>query len=119
MMIWTICLAVCLTCLYVGHTLVDVTEKYNRWSHSLFLAFIRTTWSLGISGIILACVTGYGGPVNTFLSCTFFYFVSKLSYCIYLIHYSLIICMYLSSKTVKTFGPVETVINKKINVFRN
>lgn len=52
----------------------------------LYYAFARTTWSWCIGWIIFACATGYGGPVNTFLSWSPFGPLSSLSYLAYLVH---------------------------------
>jgi peptidoglycan/LPS O-acetylase OafA/YrhL len=41
---------------------------------------------MAIGWIILACHLSYGGIVNKFLSLSFWLPISKLSYCIYLIH---------------------------------
>ncbi|CAH1378595.1 unnamed protein product [Tenebrio molitor] len=95
--LWIICLAGGLACVYAGHG--TMVSEYNKWSHSLYIAFNRPAWALAISGIIFLCVAGYGGPVNVFLSAPVFQFLSKISYAIYLVHYELILVRAASYKT--------------------
>ncbi|XP_037083860.1 nose resistant to fluoxetine protein 6-like [Pollicipes pollicipes] len=46
----------------------------------------RLAWGLAVSWVIFACVTGYGGVINTFLSHPGFVPLSRLTYAGYLIH---------------------------------
>ena len=46
----------------------------------------RTAWGVAVAWVIFACVTGYGGPINTFLSYPGFIPLSRLTYAGYLIH---------------------------------
>ncbi|XP_037072333.1 nose resistant to fluoxetine protein 6-like [Pollicipes pollicipes] len=46
----------------------------------------RLAWGLAVSWIIFACVTGYGGVINTFLSYPGFVPLSRLTYAGYLVH---------------------------------
>lgn len=43
-------------------------------------------WAVALSWIIFACVHGYGGPINWFLSWPQWQPLSRLSYSIYLCH---------------------------------
>nr|XP_015840143.1 PREDICTED: nose resistant to fluoxetine protein 6-like [Tribolium castaneum] len=97
LLLWSLCLASGLACVYAGHD--TMVAPYNRWSHSLYIAFNRPAWALAISGIIFLCVSGYGGPVNNFLSASIFQFLSKISYSLYLVHYAFIILRAASYKT--------------------
>ncbi|XP_037083865.1 nose resistant to fluoxetine protein 6-like [Pollicipes pollicipes] len=49
----------------------------------------RLAWGLAVSWVIFACVTGYGGVINTFLSHPGFVPLSRLTYAGYLIHVAL------------------------------
>lgn len=51
-----------------------------------YVALSPTAWALALSWVVVACVTGYGGPVNSILSSKFFAPLSRLTYCAYLIH---------------------------------
>ena len=62
----------------------------NRASQVLYITFSKILWSLALSYIIFACVTLNGGVVNEFLSWSFWVPLSKLSFCAYLVHYSIV-----------------------------
>ncbi|XP_044737959.1 nose resistant to fluoxetine protein 6-like [Chrysoperla carnea] len=61
---------------YVRH------EAYD----AIFTGLHRNIWGLAIGWIIFACMHGYGGPVNWFLSLSMFQVLAKLTYSIYLLH---------------------------------
>ena len=50
----------------------------------------RLAWSACLGWVILACVKGAGGPINHILSWHAWIPLARLSYCIYLVHYTLI-----------------------------
>lgn len=54
---------------------------------AVFNSFSRFLWSLGIAFIIFTSITNNGGSVNTFLSSPMWKPLSRLSFCIYVLHY--------------------------------
>ncbi|KDR21237.1 Nose resistant to fluoxetine protein 6 [Zootermopsis nevadensis] len=60
---------------------------YDALESSLYNCLHRAIWSVSVGWIIFACVKGYGGPVNKILSWGAFHPFSRLTYCIYLVHY--------------------------------
>nr|KAG5706680.1 hypothetical protein BaRGS_005750 [Batillaria attramentaria] len=73
--------------------LYDATKFTDRepmevWQSALYNALGRTAWSISVAWVIIACVWGYGGFVNTILSWGALVPLSRLTYCIYLIHMS-------------------------------
>jgi peptidoglycan/LPS O-acetylase OafA/YrhL len=50
----------------------------------------RLAWSVCLGWVILACVKGAGGPINQILSWHAWVPLARLSYCIYLVHFTLI-----------------------------
>ncbi|RUS90314.1 hypothetical protein EGW08_001912, partial [Elysia chlorotica] len=46
----------------------------------------KPLWSLCVAWVILACVSGYGGVVNSFLSWTAWVPLSRLTFGVYLCH---------------------------------
>lgn len=60
----------------------DVSAFYN--------AVHRPLWSVCIAWVIVACTCGYGGPVTAFLDWSAFLPLSRLTYAMYLVHYSVI-----------------------------
>lgn len=55
-----------------------MAAAYSSLSHSV--------WALGLSWIVVACSTGYGGYVNNILSAPILYPISRTTYCAYLVH---------------------------------
>ncbi|XP_022910626.1 nose resistant to fluoxetine protein 6 [Onthophagus taurus] len=74
--------AACLLSLVYGLYEVDLSPlagaAYSSLSHS--------AWALGLAWIIVACATGNGGFINSILSATILYPVSRITYCAYLLH---------------------------------
>ncbi|XP_076627063.1 O-acyltransferase like protein-like isoform X1 [Colletes latitarsis] len=64
--------------LYEAELSPIMAATYSSLSHSI--------WALGLSWIVIACSTGYGGYVNSILSAPILYPVSRITYCAYLIH---------------------------------
>lgn len=54
---------------------------------ALYDVFSRLLWAVALSYIIFACVHGYGGPINWFLSLEVWQPFSRLSYAVYLLHF--------------------------------
>ncbi|KAL5017425.1 hypothetical protein ScPMuIL_007014 [Solemya velum] len=52
----------------------------------IYVSTSRFFWSLPLAWVIFACACGYGGPVNVLLSWSVWAPLSKLTYCVYLIH---------------------------------
>ncbi|CAH1112271.1 unnamed protein product [Psylliodes chrysocephalus] len=53
---------------------------------AFYAALSHSAWGLSIAWITVACCSGYGGPLNYFLSCELFLPLSRLTYCAYLVH---------------------------------
>jgi PREDICTED: similar to CG5892 CG5892-PA len=60
--------------------------ELNKIIKTLFAAFQRPIWCLGIAWITLCCGTGKGGVFNDLLSWRGFVPLSRLSFCIYTVH---------------------------------
>ncbi|XP_064616859.1 LOW QUALITY PROTEIN: nose resistant to fluoxetine protein 6-like [Liolophura sinensis] len=95
---WAIAAICCLSVLYGvydtyhGHPMnLDTAALYNSVS--------RTVWAVGLGWLVIACCTGYGGFVNTFLSWNAFIPLSRLTYCAYLIHPLVMYYYYFSQRT--------------------
>ncbi|RZC36860.1 nose resistant to fluoxetine protein 6-like [Asbolus verrucosus] len=108
--IWFVSLTGLVACIYAGHDLAVSTE-YDRWGNALFIAFNRPAWALALCGVIFLCVTGYGGPINAFLSLPVFQFLTKLSYSMYLVHYLVITVRYSAMKNIFKFSNLTLMHN--------
>nr|XP_039271216.1 nose resistant to fluoxetine protein 6-like [Styela clava] len=74
----------------------DIGEYPSQNLASFYNAVFRPIWAFGLSWLTIACVSGYGGPINSFLSWKFFIPLSRLTFCAYLIHPIVITYMYAS-----------------------
>ncbi|XP_033763772.1 nose resistant to fluoxetine protein 6-like [Pecten maximus] len=62
----------------------------------LYYAVNKTVWGACICWVVFACATGNGGFVNTLLSWSPFISLSRLTFCAYLVHPSVILAYNLS-----------------------
>ncbi|XP_026315634.1 O-acyltransferase like protein-like isoform X2 [Hyposmocoma kahamanoa] len=83
--LWIVNLAVLWLAFYAT-TPMKSTDFDSQTVENLVNSFMRPAWALGLGWLILACVEGYGGPINWFLSLRMWKLPSRLSYAIYLLH---------------------------------
>ena len=65
---------------------IDSSVVASKAARSFYNGFHRLAWSFALSWVILACVKEVGGPVNSILSWRAWSPLAKMSYCIYLVH---------------------------------
>jgi len=53
---------------------------------SSYYTLTRVGWPMAVGWVVFACMQGYGGMANTFLSSPLWQPISKLSYSIYIWH---------------------------------
>ncbi|XP_025155567.1 nose resistant to fluoxetine protein 6 isoform X2 [Harpegnathos saltator] len=56
----------------------------------LYTTLSHSAWAMCLAWILIACVTDHGGAVNRVLSWKYMYPLSRLTYCVYLVHPMLI-----------------------------
>ncbi|KAJ1526315.1 hypothetical protein ONE63_009465 [Megalurothrips usitatus] len=84
---WLCSATLCLTVLFSAQPLFDkANHPYNVWEHTVYAGLHRLAWAIGLSWVLMACILGYGGPVNALLSWSPFTVLGRLSYGIYLTH---------------------------------
>ncbi|XP_002133659.2 O-acyltransferase like protein-like [Drosophila pseudoobscura] len=81
---WLLSLALLFTCIFSVHgkgmgSLPVVEEAF-------YLTLSRIAWPLGLCWVVFACMNGYGGLANSFLSSPLWQPLSKLSYSAYIFH---------------------------------
>ncbi|XP_033169884.1 nose resistant to fluoxetine protein 6 [Drosophila mauritiana] len=72
-------LASCLFAVYGQNTLPIVEEAFH-------VSLTRIAWPLGLCWVVFACMHGYGGLANSFLSSPLWQPLSRLSYSAYIFH---------------------------------
>lgn len=85
---WTLSLLTIATTIYIPYTQYK-NHTENILGYAFYVSLHRPIWALAIAWITFACIKGFGGPVNWFLSFPFYQPLAKLSYAIYLIHFPL------------------------------
>lgn len=87
---WAFSLILLSAATLLNYPLSQPDAKFTPLAYGLFDGCSRVMWSIGLCYIIFACVHNYGGPVNWFLAHPFWQPISKLSYSIYLAHFTVI-----------------------------
>nr|XP_006820816.1 PREDICTED: nose resistant to fluoxetine protein 6-like [Saccoglossus kowalevskii] len=67
-----------------------------QWLAVLYITLSRPAWAAALGWMTIACVTGYGGPVNTILSWKIWIPLSRLTFSAYMIHLPVIAMGYMS-----------------------
>ena len=81
----------------------------ETFEYAIFFSVSRFTWPLAIAWVIFACHYGYGGFVNSILSCKSYVPITRLSYVAYLIH-PVIMIWYLYTQEVLFHGTLVTLV---------
>ncbi|RZC40305.1 tudor domain-containing protein 3-like, partial [Asbolus verrucosus] len=83
----------------LGHSYFIKYPDYNVLEASFFNSLTRVAWSLALSIIIILCVNGYGGLINSILSSKIFVVLIRLNYNIYLLHLLTILAVVAQQRT--------------------
>ncbi|CAG4949231.1 unnamed protein product [Colias eurytheme] len=98
-------LSAIVTIIAIGLTFVvlylNFLKSLSDWDHEVFGnlidSFTRSVWCASLGWIIFVCVNGYGGPINYILSMGIWKIPSRISYGMYLVHFSLMVAYYASA----------------------
>ncbi|XP_071955723.1 nose resistant to fluoxetine protein 6-like [Antedon mediterranea] len=71
-------------------------DQLNKAASVVYITLSRFSWAVALSWVAFACVTGYGGPVNSLLSWSFWIPLSRINYCAYLLHPIIMFVFYYS-----------------------
>ena len=84
---WTLSIGTLLAVTFGQYPLHQENFKDNSLiADAIYDSLKRISWCLALAWVILACHLSYGGIVKRFLSLSIWLPISKLSFCIYLIH---------------------------------
>ncbi|XP_040193718.1 O-acyltransferase like protein-like [Rana temporaria] len=87
---WISALLIMLLVICLAFILDDTPTSYSILA-ALYQGIHRTLWAVAIAMILVLCHEGYGGLLNTILSCKIWNILSKVSYACYLAHPIIII----------------------------
>ncbi|XP_051859907.1 nose resistant to fluoxetine protein 6-like [Drosophila albomicans] len=84
---WILCLAMLFTSLFAVYPAANGSAPaLTLGEQSAYYTLSRIAWPLGLSWVVFACMKGYGGLANSFLSSPLWQPLSKLSYTAYIFH---------------------------------
>ncbi|KAJ8948696.1 hypothetical protein NQ314_008360 [Rhamnusium bicolor] len=87
----------------------EVEMNHGYTSLSVFYSLMRPAWCIGLSWIVYSCYHGYGGFVNWLLCLPVFQIGGRLTYCMYLVHLSVIMYYTLTIRTYWYFSDYNVV----------
>ncbi|RUS73916.1 hypothetical protein EGW08_018321 [Elysia chlorotica] len=83
---WLMAAATALAVVFGLDTKLIADDELSVPAAAAYNAFGRNAWAISVAWVILACSSGWGGFVNTFLSWPPFVLLSRLGYMAYLVH---------------------------------
>ncbi|XP_076052559.1 nose resistant to fluoxetine protein 6-like [Oratosquilla oratoria] len=109
---------------WTASTFVGAGVVFGMWSYNVLTnpmqfdvmtqffygGFHRTVWALALAWIIIACHTGYGGSVNSFLSYPGWQPLSRLTYSMFLTSLSIQTLMLYNTKKVLYFSTTNKIL---------
>ncbi|XP_071804835.1 nose resistant to fluoxetine protein 6-like [Asterias amurensis] len=95
--LWILAIGVALSVLYGPYR--QPGNEFPQYASVLYNVFARFAFASFVAWVAIACVFGYGGPVNTLLSWGLWAPLSRITFGAYLLHPMLIFVIYLTAHT--------------------
>lgn len=108
-LLWAVATAAALAVLY-GLYGASTGDPMTLSMSAFYNAMNRNVWGACLSWVIIACVTGNGGFVDTLLSWPGFMPLSRLTYCIYLLHILIMDIYLFNSRSLFYFSDINIVM---------
>ncbi|KAH8356383.1 hypothetical protein KR084_009551, partial [Drosophila pseudotakahashii] len=97
---WILCLAMIFTSIFALYPAIQSgAPPLSTLEESFYYTLTRLGWPMAIGWVVFACMQGYGGLANSFLSSPLWQPLSRLSYSIYIWH---IFIQEINSKSIRT-----------------
>lgn len=107
---WILSVLTMLTVIFSQYPLQQENFKENPLiADAIYDSMKRISWCLSLAWIILACHLSYGGIVKKFLSLPIWLPISKLSFCIYLVHLPVQLVYLASIRTPQFFSNFRAI----------
>ncbi|KAI9559818.1 hypothetical protein GHT06_013825 [Daphnia sinensis] len=108
-LLWTLSGAVAASIIYgltpyVNEALVPTIDDVVKLTYG---PLHRAAWALALAWTIVACIHGYGGFIDRFLSWSGFLPLSRLTYCVYLIHYDYLNVFYSLNRKMNYYSFID------------
>lgn len=108
---WVVSISLLLAANLAMYPISQIENTPSIMDDALYNVFSRLIWAIGLSYIIFACVHGYGGPGNWFLSLKIWQPIARLSYSMYLVQYVVLIIYNGSMRDAPFFSDALVVSN--------
>lgn len=95
--------------IFGSYNMHQVTASPTVFASACFESLSRSSWAVSMSWIIFACQHGYGNAINWVLSLTQWQPLSRLSYCLYLVHMPIQMIFSASTKLPIYFNDINAV----------
>lgn len=106
---WIISLGIILAIIFGQYNIQQFGHINNEIEDAFYDSCSRVGWAIAISWIIFACVQGYGGCINWFLSLKEWQPLGRLSYCMYLTHLVIQVNLMSEVRTSSYFSDISAV----------
>ncbi|KAH8421520.1 hypothetical protein KR009_010927, partial [Drosophila setifemur] len=83
---WLVSSALLMSCLFSLYGNHKNLTTPSMVAEAFYLTFTRIAWPLGLCWVVFACMQGYGGLADSFLSSPLWQPLSRLSYSAYIFH---------------------------------
>ncbi|XP_017855596.1 PREDICTED: nose resistant to fluoxetine protein 6-like [Drosophila arizonae] len=84
---WIVSLGLIFTCIFVLYPFADwLNPPLSMLEEAFYYTLARIAWPLSLCWVVFACMRGYGGLANSFLSCPLWQPLSRISYSAYIFH---------------------------------
>ena len=83
---WFVATGSALAVLYGVYSYQHNETKMSGVATGFYKSLNRTVWSLSLSWVVIACASGYGGPVNFVMSWKLWAPLGRLTFAAYLVH---------------------------------
>ncbi|XP_052213782.1 O-acyltransferase like protein-like isoform X5 [Dreissena polymorpha] len=105
---WLVALCLGIFLVYIPYTkYADGLEPWTLAQQAAYEALGRPVWGLCVAWVVYACATGFGGPLNEFLSLSGFIPLSRVTYLVYLLHPVLMVLVVYSRRTLLHLSDFE------------
>ncbi|CAG4952659.1 unnamed protein product [Colias eurytheme] len=95
-------------CVFGIYETVSIPYEFTLFE-AILNSIMRALWATSLCWLILACVHGYGGPINWFLSLPLWKLPARLSYAVYLVHLEILLVIKSSMVKLPYFTELEVM----------
>ncbi|XP_046390452.1 nose resistant to fluoxetine protein 6-like [Ischnura elegans] len=88
---WTMSFSLFVFVLYGPYSTLQMGTPQQAFPDSLYASTHRISWAIALGWLVFASCKGYGGPINQILSARIFKQLSNIAYCMFLVHFAVLL----------------------------